>query len=737
LAKNCRTPFDQPEVHNRHDTLHQTMHFTLPTVSVSSLTLLASAVNGVTIDWTANPEEKVLVPQCEDLTFALTGTHDIQNFNKKGRFKRCDFSSSTVMLGATSNEEVTMTGQDFLRRKKYYYGCDVNDHCNTINMKTLVEVIPTYTKTENQPCSGSLTPIKTFPLPSVEVCSSACDQKKDCMGFSFDPDEEKKCHLFDSVPTPSGQTKAGAACYAAQTECPPISTPHCSIDTEVTCTLNDDPTKECSEFAKTFPKEAPANAVGCEVMLKYDYKLTATTTETSTWTWATRTRKGDEPANFARPRVYSWLDEGGITDPTIEGASTAPLASSETVVVDFCKAGKYKTLAEAVVQSASNTICTSRDQYKLTVRGVDGVVCALDTITCPNGDILSRDPANDCQFPACPVNLVVGETDGSGQQGTGTGTSEAQNRDGCGFDDPIVGCVMAEDQAGLPMSWVGTTDCNDYVPVNENDCVKQVRYTYYVKHDNEPSGSVLINSLRYRDGSYWETHPEDNPHGNPRAYSEDKWGTTIATGGTNTFYELDTWEGENVDFCKASSVNTRFEFNTDGAGLNDCAKAGEYTLVTKDVAALPPPPTTSTPGPPNTDCSLEISLSCRIDDGEIPCEEYNSPADGDCSRTATYIHVLKNMVPFDSGKDLLLTSITRNRPGDVPHGDDFDFLDDLYNEVPQTLQAAFSMTIKESPTINFCTDDTTYVTTFNTVSTPDSGTTQCEDEVMYTLDLSS
>lgn len=100
------------------------MRFTLPTVSVSSLAL-ALAVNGVTIDWTANPEEKILLPQCEDLTFALTGTHDIQNFNKKGRFKQCDFSISTVMLGATTNEDVTMTGQDFLKRKKYYYGCDV------------------------------------------------------------------------------------------------------------------------------------------------------------------------------------------------------------------------------------------------------------------------------------------------------------------------------------------------------------------------------------------------------------------------------------------------------------------------------------------------------------------------------------------------------------------------------------------------------------------------------------
>ena len=202
-------------------------------------------------------------------------------------------------------------------------------------------------------------------------------------------------------------------------------------------------------------------------------------------------------------------------------------------------------------------------------------------------------------------------------------------------------------------------------------------------------------------------------------------------------------EGETVNFCKASSVDTRFEFNTDGAGRFDCQKAGEYTLVTKDVDALPSPPspapptTASPPTAPNTDCTLEIGLSCLIDDTSVPCESYNPPADGACSRIANYTHTLQNMAQFNSGKDLLLTSITRNRPGDVPHGDDFDFLQDLYNGVPQTLKAAFRMTIRETPTLNFCTDDKTYVTTFNAISTPDGGTTQCADEVKYTLDLSS
>lgn len=352
----------------------------------------------------------------------------------------------------------------------------------------MVEVIPSYTKTNNRVCSDALEPIKTFPFNTIESCESACNQKNDCLGFSFDPDETKPCHLFDVVPKPSGQTKNGAACYVGMTECPSMSAPHCSIEAEVTCTLRDDPTKECSEYAASFPEEVPANAIGCQVYLKYDYKLTARTTEQSTWTWATRTRKGDEPMDFDRAREYSWLDEGNISPSGIPGPATAPFASSETVLVDFCKPGKYKTMAEAVIQTDSNTICSNKHQYKLIVKGATSPITPGTTPT--------------------PVPPAVDLGD-------------------CGFEDPIVGCVIAEGQTGLPQTWTDTTDCNDYVPVTENDCKKQVRYTYYVYHGNEPSGSKLIDSYRYREGD-------------ARPYAEGKWGTTIASGDTGTFYELDT-----------------------------------------------------------------------------------------------------------------------------------------------------------------------------------------------------
>lgn len=138
-------------------------------------------------------------------------------------------------------------------------------------------------------------------------------------------------------------------------------------------------------------------------------------------------------------------------------------------------------------------------------------------------------------------------------------------------------------------------------------------------------------------------------------------------------------------------------------------------------------------------CTLEISLECKIDDTDIACEDYTPSADrSDCRRTATYIHVLHNKAPFNSGGDLLLTSIMRNRPGDNLHGPDYDFLDELYNGEPFTLEAAFRIEIKESPIINFCDDDTEYVTTFEVKSNPtNGGNAKCMDEVMYTLDLSS
>ena len=117
----------------------------------------------------------------------------------------------------------------------------------------------------------------------------------------------------------------------------------------------------------------------------------------------------------------------------------------------------------------------------------------------------------------------------------------------------------------------------------------------------------------------------------------------------------------------------------------------------------------------------------------MPCEDYNPPTSGECTATAVYVHKIQNTARFDSGEDMILTLFTRNRPGDVPHGDDFDF--DL--STPYTLKAAFLLTIKESPRINFCTDSTNYITTLRVESTPAGTTDQCVDEDSFTLDLST
>ena len=306
-----------------------------------------------------------------------------------------------------------------------------------------------------------------------------------------------------------------------------------------------------------------------------------------------------------------------------------------------------------------------------------------------------------------------------------------------------MGCVIADGQVGPPKDWTKTIDCNDYVPATQSDCTRQVRYTYYVYHEPTSGRETrLVKSLRYREGSYWETNPADAPHGNPRKYLTERWGTVIASDDPKTFYELNQWEGEVVNFCRAGSVETRYQFHTDGGGdgYEECDKSGFYTLTTVDRTPNPDPPTprpTRGPTEPGTepDCiALELSTACFINDDESrPCEEYDPASAAECSATAVYVHTIQNAEPFASGRDAVLTSVTRSRPGDAPHGDDFDF--DL--AVPFTLEAAYRLTIKESPVINFCTDSTSYVTTLRVESTPAGTNDQCVDEDSYTLDLST
>ena len=669
-----------------------------------------------TIAWGPNPEPIITITQCQPVTFSIAAgfTHNLKKFNKKGRAKQCDFNGAVTMLDDSTDIDVTLSGNNFLKRNKYFYGCDVNNHCDVINQSTMIEVVPKYTKTMGQPCDDSLEMLKSFPLESVAECENFCSQKDDCMGFSFNPDENKACIMYDKVPMASGVDKVGSACYTAATECPPLEAPHCGIDVQVTCNLDSDPTMDCQEYANEVRSKgvavSPTTGQGdsnivlgdpCEVMLRYNFTIAPTTTEASTWTWALRTRKGDEPVQVARPKEYSWLgtSPGGITNPRIPSAGTATFRSTETVVVNICQAAKYKTLAEAVVLSDSNTVCTGRKQYKLTVK-----------------DAPAPTPPPPTPMPPAPT----------------PGMPDA----GCGTNMPLVGCVIADGQTGPPKDWENTIDCNDYVPASQSDCSRQVRYTYTVSHGIP---STLIKVLRYRDGSYWENNPPEDPKGNPRKFQEGRWGTEIATVGEDP-YEINQWEGEVVNFCQASSVETRFQFHTQTLdGGEDCDKSGFYTLTTADQTPNPDPPTPRpTRGPTEAgtepDCTLVLSTECFInDDPAMPCEDYSPSTAAECTATAVYVHKIQNTAAFDSGKDMILTSVTRNRPGDVPHGDDFDF--DL--DVPYTLKAAFLLTIKESPMINFCTDSTNYITTFRVESTPAGTADQCVDEDSYTLDLST
>lgn len=83
-----------------------------------------------------------------------------------------------------------------------------------------------------------------------------------------------------------------------------------------------------------------------------------------------RPQKGDEPFSADFPRQLDWLANNDIVE-NIGGAGSNPFSFEEEVAVDFCKKATYNTLAEIVVVTSGNTICTGRDQYKLQVGGVE------------------------------------------------------------------------------------------------------------------------------------------------------------------------------------------------------------------------------------------------------------------------------------------------------------------------------------------------------------------------------
>ena len=122
-----------------------------------------------------------------------------------------------------------------------------------------------------------------------------------------------------------------------------------------------------------------------------------------------------------------------------------------------------------------------------------------------------------------------------------------------------VGCVLMDDES---------MDCNEYIPTSPDNCDKQVKFTLQIDQQAPPLNIMLESIYRYR---------ETSAFGNPRSYSEDKWGTNL-TPFEMQYYKLNTWEGEYVNFCVPTSIETTLEYKTSCATTSDT-----YVLETTDV----------------------------------------------------------------------------------------------------------------------------------------------------------
>ena len=151
-----------------------------------------------------------------------------------------------------------------------------------------------------------------------------------------------------------------------------------------------------------------------------------------------------------------------------------------------------------------------------------------------------------------PPSIEIPDEDESKQEDT-VGTSEA-----CSVTVDV-GCVLMDDES---------IDCSDYVPNTPEGCSKQVKFTLQIDQQAPPLDIMLESIYRYRDTS---------PFGNPRAYSENKWGTNL-TPYEMQFYTLNTWEGEYVNFCVPTSIETALEYKTSCGTTSDT-----YVLETTDV----------------------------------------------------------------------------------------------------------------------------------------------------------
>lgn len=149
------------------------------------LLLTAKPTSALAITWGADAPEVVQLPQCEDLTFAFSGTNSIMQFQTKDKFERCDFNRSLTILSTKNNGVYTITGSSMgHKRGKEYLGSDFLDLCDRQNMKMQVEIIPSFTAHMDTTCVPveGRRPISRIDVGSISRCERACVKKDECLG---------------------------------------------------------------------------------------------------------------------------------------------------------------------------------------------------------------------------------------------------------------------------------------------------------------------------------------------------------------------------------------------------------------------------------------------------------------------------------------------------------------------------------------------------------------------------
>lgn len=163
----------------------------------AGLVLLAAEPSaGLTIPWGADTpsDDPILLPQCEDLTFTLSGTNSIMQFQTKDKFERCDFNRSLPVLPTSNNGAYTITGSSMgSKRGNVYFGSDFLDLCDP---KIQVEIIPSFTAHLDTTCAPveGRKPISKINVGSISTCERACVKKDECLGeFVQSPCPSRRC----------------------------------------------------------------------------------------------------------------------------------------------------------------------------------------------------------------------------------------------------------------------------------------------------------------------------------------------------------------------------------------------------------------------------------------------------------------------------------------------------------------------------------------------------------------